>query len=272
MKYIAARQGFAVVTGGASGIGKALAKGLRDVGMTVMIADVDAERLDAAGNELGLPTSIVDVASRDSVRALRRHAVETFGTVHLLCNNAGVGKYASFLDLTDQDRRWIMDINFWGTVHGIDEFLPVLQSNADGGHIINTLSMMGFSGQVGTSAYAASKFAALGATESLQAELVANGSNVGCIAFCPGPVETDIGDSEVRHAARLGKALPSALPPSDDVVARLAYPRMPAAEAAAIAIEAYREGRFWAITHPELMADYRRRHDAIIASLRSADR
>lgn len=273
MEYIAAQQGFAVVTGGALGIGKALAKGLRDAGMTVMIADIDAARLNAAGDELGLPTSIVDVGNRDSVRALCQHAVETFGTVHLLCNNAGVGKYAPFLDLTDQDRRWIMDVNFWGMIHGIDEFLPVLQSNADGGHIMNTLSMMGFSGQVGASAYAASKFAALGATEALQAELVANGSKVGCIAFCPGPVDTDIGDSEVRHAARLGKAPPPvAPPPSGDVMARLAYPRMPADKAAAIAIEAYREGRFWAITHPELMADYRRRHDAIIASLGSVDR
>lgn len=271
MEYIAAQQGFAVVTGGASGIGKALAKGLRNAGMTVMIADVDAARLEAAGNELGLPTRIVDVSSRESISALRQHAVETFGTVHLLCNNAGVGKYAPFLDLTDADRRWIMDINFWGTIHGIDEFLPILQSNGDGGHIINTLSMMGFSGQVGASAYAASKFAALGATEALQAELVANGSKVGCIAFCPGPVDTDIGDSEARHAARLGtEPPPVAPPPSGDVVARLAYPRMPAEEAAAIAIDAYREGRFWAITHPELMVDYQRRHDAIIASLAQA--
>ncbi|MBB4641454.1 SDR family NAD(P)-dependent oxidoreductase [Rhizorhapis suberifaciens] len=268
MKYVVGRQGIAVVTGGASGIGLALAKALRDSGMTVVIADIDAERLDAAGHALGLPTCVVDVGNRASVEALRDQVIGRFGTVHLLCNNAGVGKYASFLDLSDEDRRWIMDINFWGTIYGIDAFLPVLRANAEGGHLINTISMMGFSGQVGASAYAASKFAALGATESLQAELVAADSNVRCVAFCPGPVESDIGDSERRRAARLGKPTqPQVSSASDDVKARLAYPRMNADVAAQIALRAYREGRFWAITHPELMKDYMQRHDAILASL-----
>lgn len=268
MDYVAGNDGVAVVTGGASGIGKALAKALRDAGMTVVIADIDAGRLEAAGIELSLNTQFVDVTSRQSIRALRDHVIGTFGTAHLLCNNAGVGKYAPFLDLTDQDRRWIMDINFWGTIHGIDEFLPVLQANATGGHIINTISMMAFSGQPGASAYAASKFATLAATEALQAELIASNSNVRCTAFCPGPVETDIGDSELRHAARLGRPAPRPTTQvSSDVKARLAYPRMPSDEAAEIAIKAYRDGRFWAITHPELMKDYLTRHEAILASL-----
>src|SRR5215207_2645109 len=140
----------AVVTGGASGIGKAMAARFAAEGMSVVIADVEEPALAAAADELGVVGVRTDVSDAASVQALADAAVAQLGTVHLLCNNAGVGGGGRIRDLTLDDWRWIVDVNLWGVIHGIHSFLPLLLANDDGGHIVNTSALAGLSAAVFT--------------------------------------------------------------------------------------------------------------------------
>lgn len=125
--------GIAVVTGGAAGIGKALARQLRDLGMQVAIADFNRDALERTADELRVFGVVTDVSLPASVQSLADAVVARFGTVHLVCNNAGAGVQRSVRHLTLEDWRWTMDVNFWGVLHGVRAFLPILRANAEGG-------------------------------------------------------------------------------------------------------------------------------------------
>ena len=185
----------AVVTGGASGIGRALAARLSAEGMRVVIADVEAAALARAAAELGAVGLMVDVADRASVDALAAAVTDRFGAVHVLCNNAGVASTAAIADMTADDWRWILGVNVWGVINGVAAFLPLLERNRDGGHIVNTASVAAFSVTPLHGAYCATKHAVIAFTETLALELEQSGSNVGVTALCPGPVSTNLGAS-----------------------------------------------------------------------------
>ena len=141
----------AVVTGGASGIGKAMAQRFQAAGMHVVIADVEQGALDATAAELGVVGVQTDVSDADSVAALAAAVVDRFGTAHVICNNAGVGGGGVIAGQTLKDWKWIIDVNLWGVVHGLHSFLPLLLANPDGGHVVNTASMAGLSAWPGLS-------------------------------------------------------------------------------------------------------------------------
>jgi NAD(P)-dependent dehydrogenase (short-subunit alcohol dehydrogenase family) len=261
----------AVVTGGASGIGCALAGRLVREGMRVVIADVEAGPLEAAAEALGAVGIGVDVTSFESVQALARAVRERFGTAHLVCNNAGVSAMAGVRTLSLEDFRWVMDVNFFGVVHGVKAFLPLLDANPDGGHIVNTASWNGLFAMRALGAYAASKYAAVGFSEALDLELRAEGSKVGVSVLCPGPVRTNIRTSARNRGGAYGPTGRREGEPDLHEQAFRGTVRpglwIEADEAAGAVVEAVREGRFWILTQPELAAPYEARARALAAAL-----
>jgi NAD(P)-dependent dehydrogenase (short-subunit alcohol dehydrogenase family) len=187
-----------VVTGGASGIGRALAHRFATAGARLVLADLEEAALavtvadlDAAGaTAIGV---VADVASAGDVEAVRDRALDDFGAVHVVCNNAGVvggGVIDASLPVWD----WVVGVNLMGVVHGLHAFLPVLLEQ-DEGHVVNTASLAGLGGVGGMGMYCATKSAVVGLSESLHHDLVARGSAVGVSVLCPGFVQTRIGES-----------------------------------------------------------------------------
>jgi NAD(P)-dependent dehydrogenase (short-subunit alcohol dehydrogenase family) len=199
----------AVVTGAASGMGRAFAERFGALGMNVVLADVEEPRLaEVAGNmrESGanvLPV-VTDVADGTSIDALAAKAFDTFGAVHVLCNNAGVGGGGPIHELTTNDWQWVLGVNLWGVIHGIRAFLPTMLSSGEEGHIVNTASMAGMIAGPMMGPYNATKFAVVAISETLHAELqMTGGGKVGVSVLCPGFVNTDITTSGRNRPASL---------------------------------------------------------------------
>jgi NAD(P)-dependent dehydrogenase (short-subunit alcohol dehydrogenase family) len=226
----------AVVTGAASGIGRGLAARFAAEGMDLVLADIDAAALDAVTFELAfdhpveLLTVPTDVSDADAVEALAERALARFGTVHVICNNAGVlGRFATAWELPIDEWRWQFDANLWGVVHGIRSFVPVLVEQ-DEGHVVNTASAAAWVTAPGLAPYAATKHAVLAVSEALRLELRASKSRVGVSVLCPHFVKTsilssgrhprgdgDVGataDSTVRVRNALTKGIERGVPPS----------------------------------------------------------
>jgi NAD(P)-dependent dehydrogenase (short-subunit alcohol dehydrogenase family) len=186
--------GVAVVTGAGSGIGRALAQQLAAAGSTLALADIDEPGLKQTIESLGgtsaaVSTHVMDVAEEASVSALAEDVRSRHGRVTLLINNAGVSLHGDFEEISLDDFRWLMNINFWGTVCGVKYFLPVLKRERRA-HIVNLSSVFGIIAPAGQCAYSASKFAVRGFTEALRHEL--EGSNVGVSCVHPGGIRTSI--------------------------------------------------------------------------------
>jgi NAD(P)-dependent dehydrogenase (short-subunit alcohol dehydrogenase family) len=187
-------EGVAVVTGAGSGIGRALASRLQAMGSAVALADVDETGLMETASLLGgkraaASTHVVDVADEAAMRRFAEDVVARHGRATLLINNAGVSVYGNFEEIALDDFRWLMGINFWGTVYGVKYFLPVLRRQARG-HIANLSSVFGMVAPAGQCAYATSKFAVRGFSEALRHELA--GTNVGLSVVHPAGVKTAI--------------------------------------------------------------------------------
>ena len=183
----------AFVTGAASGIGFALTEGLLKRGAKIMMVDIDAEGLAAAQAKLGTENTamaVCDVADPDAVKAAAASAIETFGNVHLIFNNAGVSLPGRPGRIALEDWRWITDINILGVVYGCETFIPHIMEHGEGGHIINTASTAGHVTGIGMAPYFASKFAVVGYSEALSQELAEAGIGVSCL--CPTWVKSNI--------------------------------------------------------------------------------
>jgi len=186
----------AAVTGAASGIGRALAVELSRRGLHLALCDVDAEGLAETavrceGRGVKITTAPVDVADRDAVFSWASDVIDEHGAVDLVVNNAGVALTATVEEMDPADARWLLEINFWGVVHGTQAFLPHM-IDARSGHIVNISSVFGLMGIPTQSAYCAAKFAVRGFTDSLRVELEAGGSGVSCTTVHPGGIRTNI--------------------------------------------------------------------------------
>jgi NAD(P)-dependent dehydrogenase (short-subunit alcohol dehydrogenase family) len=190
----------AVVTGAASGIGRALAVRLAQGGASLAIADINAGELDETARMLkstdGMPgkvtTHVVDVSDKERVAAFAREVVEAHGCANLLINNAGVGLFGTAEQISIEDIEWLMGVNFWGVVHGVKHFLPILRQQPQA-HIVNISSVFGIIAPAGHSAYAASKFAVRGFTEALRHELAGGPIKVSVVH--PGGIKTNIANN-----------------------------------------------------------------------------
>jgi NAD(P)-dependent dehydrogenase (short-subunit alcohol dehydrogenase family) len=206
----------AVVTGGASGIGLALARAFLQQGMTVVLADIEQKALDAALNELapGGPVTGVrtDVSNLESVEALAESVYRTYGACHILCNNAGVGAPSSKVwATTPNDWRWVFGVNVTGVVNGILAFVPRMLEAGEEGHIVNTSSPDGpISPLSSASVYAASKAAVSTITECLAAQLEDDGTKLRASVFYPsgGLMRTGLWTAERTRPAELARERP----------------------------------------------------------------
>ncbi len=193
-------EGVAVVTGAGSGIGRSLAQQLAAAGSALAIADIDekglAETAASLTNKSALSTHLLDVSDEKGVKNFAEDVLTRHGRVTLLINNAGVALIGTFEELSIDDLRWLMGINFWGVVYGVKYFLPILKQQPRA-HVVNLSSVFGIIAPVGQSAYSASKFAVRGFTESLRHELEGTSVSVSCVH--PGGIHTPI-----AKRARLG--------------------------------------------------------------------
>lgn len=194
----------AVVTGGASGIGKALGAGLVKAGAQVLLADVNEEGVRAAAADLRCEGMAVDVRDPAAVEALVARAVDRWGRIDLMFNNAGVGVGGQVADLKPEDWTWILDVNLRGVIHGVQAAYPRMIAQKSG-HIVNTASLAGLVPVPGLVPYATTKHAVVGLSTSLRAEAKRHGVSV--TAVCPGFVNTPILDSPFRGSEKGKKAL-----------------------------------------------------------------
>jgi NAD(P)-dependent dehydrogenase (short-subunit alcohol dehydrogenase family) len=198
----------AVVTGAASGIGRAMCEKFASLGMRVVMADVEgdrlrqsAKRIEATGVEVLAVT--VDVSRADELSRLAEHTLEHFGKVHVLCNNAGVFAGGLTWDAVGSDWEWVLGVNLYGVLHGIRAFVPIMLEQNEPGHVVNTCSMAGLINTPLSGAYNVSKHAALSLTETLYHELRMKQSPVGCSALCPELIRTGIANSDRNRPPHL---------------------------------------------------------------------
>jgi NAD(P)-dependent dehydrogenase (short-subunit alcohol dehydrogenase family) len=239
----------AVITGGASGIGLALAERFGAEGMRVVLADVDEPRLrdvEARMSESGVDvTSVVcDTATEADVEALAQATLERFGAAHVLCNNAGIAGMGD--PWRDPMALWerIIGINVFGVVHGIRAFLPIMQDQGEG-HIVNTASMAGLIPVPGAAPYAVTKHAVVALSESLYLELAAVGSPVGISALCPAFVKTRLMEHE---PAAVADPIANMM---NEMLRSGVEAGIPASDVADQVVDAIRSRRFWVLTHPD---------------------
>jgi NAD(P)-dependent dehydrogenase (short-subunit alcohol dehydrogenase family) len=191
----------AVITGGGSGIGAALAEACAAEGMRIVVADINGERAEAVASDLPDDTAFgkaVDVSDAAQVQELADFAFDTFGAVHLLCNNAGVSPVGRVWDYSDEDFRWLVGVNLFGVANGLRSFVPRMIEQGEG-HIVNTGSGASFVSTPRLGPYCATKHAIVGLSEALRYEL--DGTGIGVSVLVPAGVNTNIADSGARPSA-----------------------------------------------------------------------
>ncbi|WP_285320756.1 SDR family NAD(P)-dependent oxidoreductase [Pseudarthrobacter sp. lyk4-40-TYG-27] len=254
----------AVVTGGASGIGKGVARRLVAAGCQVVIAGPDEGPLVESAEEIGAFWFRADVTDEASIRALADYVIDTCGRVDILINNAGVGPMAPIDELTVEDFRWVLEVNLFGVILGTKIFLPLLKANPDGGHLVNVSSMAGIITGPWMGAYAPSKFAVLALTEVLAGELAEEGSAVGASVLVPAQVNTDINKNAVN---RPGNKDPEAESNNEKRLPPLR--RLEPEDVGDMVVDAIRSGSLYIVTHPETLPMVQARHRSIEAAFSS---
>jgi NAD(P)-dependent dehydrogenase (short-subunit alcohol dehydrogenase family) len=257
----------AVITGGASGIGRGIAEEFIERGAKVVIADIELDVLQQTAAEIGATAVHTDVSNLASIRALADATLAKFGRVDILCNNAGVGPIGRIEDTTLDDWKFVIDVNLWGVIYGVDVFLPHLIANPDGGHIVNTASQAGLAPFRESGAYALTKYGVVALTETLSMELDRDHPKVGATVLCPGPVRSNIQTSQRNRPAALahtGLHDMTLVESTTGVMgrSRVVEPR----DVGRLIVDCVRERRLYAITHPEMFELIGARHRAIAAA------
>jgi NADP-dependent 3-hydroxy acid dehydrogenase YdfG len=272
----------AVVTGAGSGLGREFARLAAQSRMKLVLADVQADALQAIVSELQqagaeVIADVVDVASSRQVAKLADRAFGEFGNVHLLMNNAGVACGGYLWENTDRDWQWVLGVNLMGVVHGVQHFVPrMLDANARGepGHVVNTASMAGWLTAPLMGVYNVSKHAVVALSETLHHDLRLAQSTIGVTLLNPAFVPTGIAHS---HRVRPGELANAATPTRSQLLAQansekaVAGGRISAAEVAAMTFEAVRANRFYVFTHPQIMPTVEARFGAVLGGTAPAD-
>jgi NAD(P)-dependent dehydrogenase (short-subunit alcohol dehydrogenase family) len=263
----------AVVTGAASGMGRAFAERFAKEGMKVVLADIEepaletavAQMRDAGHDVIGVRT---DVSKQEALNELAQQAVDAYGGVHLVCNNAGVDGYLGTIwEASPRDWQWTFGVNFWGVVHGVTAFMPILLAQDEEAHIVNTSSATAI--VPGSNIYSVTKHAVLSYSEAIYAQLKQMDAKVGISALCPGTVNTNLfyggrnRPDELRNPGEKSDNEPGAdaRVMLRDVLAR----SIPPSDVAEILLDAIRNERFYVLTDEEWDETSRLREEAIMA-------
>jgi NAD(P)-dependent dehydrogenase (short-subunit alcohol dehydrogenase family) len=256
----------AVVTGGGSGIGRALCLALAREGARVVAADVDeagARDTASAAEKAGSRAVAVrtDVSRLADVQALADRAWAEFGAVHVLCNNAGVVVWGGLESATHADWEWVMGVNLWGVIHGIEAFVPRMIAQKQGGHIVNTASMAGLIASQGLGIYNTTKYAVVGLSETLQKDL--RPYDIGVSVLCPMGVATNIRRSDRNRPAHLRNPGADARGGEVELIGRTLTPE----HVAERVIRAIYANRLYVITHEEGLDPLRRRFERMAKAI-----
>ena len=272
----------AVVTGGASGIGLAMARGFAAQGMKIVLADIEADALARAAADLAAvagPSGAheveqvnCDVTDAAQVETLRDRALERFGAVHVVCNNAGVGHGGLSWEVPLKDWEWVLGVNLWGVIHGIRTFTPLLIEQGEG-HIVNTASMAGVTSPPFMAPYNVSKHAVVTLSETLYADLQVTGATgVGVTALCPGWVKTRIHESARNRTdvdepieAADGTDLAAEGMDLQGVIAGLIADGLNPDDVAGMVVDAVHQNRFYVLTHPDWIEGITQRTSRMVA-------
>lgn len=264
----------AVVTGAASGIGRGLAGRCAEEGMKVVLADVEETALaqtekdlkDAGATVLAVRT---DVSKSGDVEALAREAIDAFGAVHLLFNNAGVGAGTTIWESSLADWEWVMGVNLWGVVYGVRTFVPVMLEQNTECHIVNTASILGLISGSTVGIYKVTKHGVVALSETLASELADINSKIKVSVLCPANVNTRIMDSERNRPAGLQNASTSEsinpkIAETEEMLRQIIEIGLPPSQIAEAVFDAIREERFYILTHKDWKVFVQKRMENIL--------
>ena len=271
-------QKVAVITGAGSGLGRAFADKAASLNMKLVLSDIRGDALQTTINELTAKGANVagltgDVANEADIEALARLAIDRFGAVHLLFNNAGVGCGGLVWESTVKDWEWVLNVNLWGVIHGVRIFTPLMLDAAKKdpnyeGHIVNVSSVAGLLAPHLMGAYNVSKHAVVALSESLFHDLAQTEARVQTSVLCPGFTPTGISHSHIARPVELRNSDA----PSKSMLAAQAMMskaveggKLTAADVAEVAFEAVRIGQFYVLSHPKFMPFVKERLDDIAA-------
>ena len=269
------RDKVAVITGAASGIGRAIADRCATEGMRVVLADIEEKALVQVETRLksdgaSVLSVVTDVSKIEDIEALAQRTLETFGAVHLLCNNAGVGSGSTAWDTTVNEWKWVLGVNLWGVIHGTQVFVPIMLEQDSESHIVNTSSITGLLPYHPSAAYHASKHAVVALSEKMYYDLGENRSKVKVSVLCPGWVKTRILEAERNRPTELqDDAAELVITPEMEKVMRgtqhaIETGMTPSAVADQV-FQAIRNDQFYILTHPEFTPIVRARMETIAA-------
>ena len=260
----------AVVTGGASGIGLGMVRAFAKRGMKLVIADLDEAALDRAVEEVvagggEAVGQLCDVSDREAVQALADKAIASFGKVNVLCNNAGVGIPTPVKNMKLSDWKWILDVDLWGPIYGVEIFLPLIEEAGEG-HINSTSSMAGLISSARMGAYNVAKHGVVALMAATERELRASKSPITASVLCPGPINTNISFNSVTY--RPGKAKPAADGEKSGETARAIQASleqgMDPNEVGELVADSIAEKKFWILTHPRWSKAVQKQLDALV--------
>lgn len=274
------RDRVAVVTGGGSGIGKAIALAAGAEGMRVVVADIEADAAEDVARELRsqggrVLAAAVDVSQRASVEALATRTYDELGACHLLCNNAGVFLTGALVEQRRADWEWILGVNLHGVIHGIEAFVPRMiaqsqEGHVEEGHIVNTASLSGLVAMPGFGVYTTSKYALVGLSETLRLELAPHG--IGVSVLCPGGVATQIFRSDRNRPAALAEsgAAPTDPKAMTQAVSEAGEAFIEPARVADAVLAGVRDNDAFILTHPQHRAAVEQRCQSLMAAFEKA--
>lgn len=247
----------AVVTGAASGIGLATSTLLAEKGMKVVMADIQEDALEAAVSalrEAGHEVTAVrtDVSRYEQIEQLAKRAIDTYGQVNILHNNAGVVRAGTLEELSLDDWQWVLGVDLWSAIYGIKVFLPLIKQAGEG-HVVNTASSAGLQSTVNIGPYNVAKFGVVALSETLKLELQEEESPIGASVLCPGAVQTRICESD-RNRELTGFAAGTdsqAEQTFKNMAGAIVDEGMPPAEVASKVCSAIENNDFWILTHPD---------------------
>ncbi|MEM7001640.1 MAG: SDR family NAD(P)-dependent oxidoreductase [Pseudomonadota bacterium] len=267
----------AFITGGASGIGFAMARAFLNEGMQVVIADVDETALASASQSLAGSNARVmavqlDVTNREQYAEVVEQVEAEMGSVHVVCNNAGVYRGGNIDTVTYADWDWVMGVNVGGVVNGVQSWVDRIKAHGQGGHIVNTASMAGMTTSPGLGVYNTSKFAVVGMSEAMRLDLEPHG--IGVSVLCPGMVRTQILDSERTRPDDFSPddaAAESAAQAHSEMMHMAMNAGIPPEEVADLVVQGIKTNQLYLFPHPELKSAVEARVGEILNSFGEAD-